>query len=77
MCRSQKPRYFSRAWIRWFRMIASDWLTSVWHEQLVHVSELVRQQTIESILQLQDALPNRFRLTHALALAAAARAMLG
>jgi hypothetical protein len=41
------------------------------------MSELVWQQTIESIFQLQDSLPNEFRLTHALALAAAARAMLG
>ena len=57
-------------------MIASDWLTFVWHEQLVHVSELVWQQTIESIFQLQVTLPNWIRLTHALALVAAERATL-
>jgi hypothetical protein len=50
---------------------------SIRHEQLVHVREFVRQQTIESIFQLQGAWPNWFRLTHALALAAAARATLG
>jgi hypothetical protein len=38
------------------------------------MSQLVWQQTIESIFQLQGALPNLFRLTHALALAAAAPA---
>jgi hypothetical protein len=41
------------------------------------VCELVWQQTIESIFQLQGPRPNWFRLTHALALAAAARARLG
>jgi len=66
-----------RGWIRCFRSFSSDWLASVWHEQLVHVSEFVWQQTIESIFQVQGALPNWFRLTHALALAAAARATLG
>jgi hypothetical protein len=39
--------------------------------------QLVWQQTVESIFQLQVTLPNWFRLTHALALAAAARATLG
>jgi hypothetical protein len=67
----------SRGWVRCFRSFSSDWLTFVWHEQLVHLSELVRQQTVESIFQLQGALPICFRLTHALALAAAVRATLG
>jgi hypothetical protein len=67
----------SQGWICWFRSFSSDWLTSIWHEQLVHLSQLVWQQTIESIFQLQGALPNWLRLTHALALAAAAQATLG
>jgi len=67
----------SRDWIPYFQSFSSDWLTSVWHEQLVHVRELVWQQTIESIFQLHSALPNWLRLTHALALAAAARATPG
>ena len=49
-----------QGWIRCFRSFSSDLLTSVWHQQLVHVSELVWQQTIESIFQLQGALPNCF-----------------
>jgi hypothetical protein len=57
-------------------MFSSDWLAPVWHEQLINVSEFVRQQTIESIFQLQGALPNWLRLTHALALVAAERATL-
>ena len=60
-----------------FRAFRSDWLVSIGNQQLIHVSELVRQQTIESIFQLQSSRPNWFRLTHALALAAAARATLG
>jgi hypothetical protein len=68
---------YSRSWIRRFRMFSSDWLMSVWHKQLVNLSEFVWQQTIESIFQLQSALPNRLRLTHALALVAAERATLG
>jgi hypothetical protein len=59
-----------------FQSFSSDWLASIGNEQLIHVCQLVWQQTIESIFQLQDALPNWFRLTHALALAAAARATL-
>jgi hypothetical protein len=55
-------------------MFSSDWLAPVWHEQLINVSEFVRQQTIESIFQLQGALPNWLRLTHALALVAAEQA---
>jgi len=58
-------------------MIASDWLTSIRHEQLIHVCKLVWQQTVEPIFQLQSVLPNWLRLTHALVLAAAARATLG
>jgi hypothetical protein len=63
--------------MRLFRSFSSEWLMSIRHEQLVHVREFVRQETIESIFQLQGAWPNWFRLTHALALAAAARATLG
>ena len=60
-----------------FRTFRSDWLVSIGNQQLIHVSELVWQQTIESIFQLQVPLPNWFRLTHALALAAAVKATLG
>jgi hypothetical protein len=67
----------SRRWIRRFRSLSSDRLASVWYKQLVHVCEFVRQQTVESIFQLQGTLPNWLRLTHALALAAATRAMPG
>jgi hypothetical protein len=67
----------SRGWIRRLRSFSSDWLAPVWYEQLVHVSEFLWQQTIESIFQLEGALPNWLRLTHALALAAAAQATLG
>jgi len=67
----------SRSWIRGFRSFSSDWLAPVWHEQLVYLSKLVWQQTIESIFQVQGSLPNWFRLTHALALVAAARATPG
>jgi hypothetical protein len=52
-------------------------LAFVWHEQLVHVRQFVRPQTIESIFQLHGALTTWLWLTHALALAAAARATLG
>jgi hypothetical protein len=67
----------SQGWIRCFRSFPTNWLASVWHEQLVRLRQLVWQQTIESIFQLQGASPNCFRLTHALALAAAARATPG
>jgi hypothetical protein len=38
------------------------------------LGQLLRQQTIETILQLKSALWNRFRLSHDLALVAEARA---
>jgi hypothetical protein len=57
-------------------MFSFDWLAPVWHKQMVNVREFVRQQTIESIFQLQGALPNWLRLTHALALVAAEQATL-
>jgi hypothetical protein len=60
-----------RRYIRGFPILSSDWLPSVRHQQLVHMRQLVRQQTIESIFQMQGMLPNGFRLTHALALAVA------
>jgi len=69
--------FHSRVWVRWFRRFSADGLTFIWHEQLVHMSELIWQQTVESIFHLQVPSPNWFRLTHALALAAAARATLG
>jgi hypothetical protein len=62
-------------WLVW--CIASGWLTPIRHEQLTHVREFVWQQTVESIFQLESAVPNWFRLTRAIALAAAARAMHG
>jgi len=67
----------SRDWIRCFRSFSPDRLAFVWHEQLVHVRQFVRPQTIESIFQLHGALTTWLWLTHALALAAAARATLG
>jgi len=60
-----------------FRTFSSDGLAPIGDEQLIHLRELVWQQTVESIFQLQGALPNWLRLTHALALAAAAQAMPG
>jgi hypothetical protein len=63
--------------MRLFRSLSSDWLAPVGDEQLIRLRELLRQQTVESIFQLQGTLPNWFRLTHALVLVAAARARLG
>jgi hypothetical protein len=63
--------------MRLFRSLSSDCLAPVGDEQLIRMRELFRQQTVESIFQLQGTLPNWFRLTHALVLVAAARATLG
>ena len=58
-------------------MAFSDRLPAVWDQKLVYLSQFIRQQTIKTIFQTKRMLPEFPRLTHALALAAAARATPG
>ena len=55
-------------------LCAGDRPTFIRHQNPIGLGQLLRQQTIETILQLKSALWNRFRLSHDLALVAEARA---
>ena len=61
----------------WIPMVFSDRLPPVRDQKLVSLSQFIRQQTIKTIFQTKGVLPAFPRLTHALALAAAARATPG
>src|SRR6266481_4419312 len=56
--------FHSRVWVRWFRRFSSDRLTFIWHEQLVHMSELylatngrIDIPTAGSVVELVSAHP--------------------